>query len=145
MGAAARERIQVQRQGRDERLPLARRHFGDLPLMQHDAADELYVVRHHIPFEGVARHDHLAADQPAARLAHRGEGLREHLAQRPLERFHVGRLGLGQLLAQLHPLVGVRTFVLLLLQALDLRRQHARPLGHEAAQLRRLALQLGVG
>jgi len=35
--------------------------------------------------------------------------------------------------------------VLLPLEALDLRRERAGALGDEAAQLRRLALQLGVG
>src|SRR2546426_250356 len=144
MRASARERVQVQRQRRDERLPLARRHLGDLPLMQHDAADELYVVRHHVPLEGAAGDHHLAAYQPAARLADRGEGLREDVVQGHLERLDVGRLGLGQLLAELHPLLGIRTVVLLPLQALDLRGHGACALGDQAAQLRRLALQLRI-
>src|SRR4029077_16817601 len=106
--------------------------------------DELHVVRHHIPLEGVAGDHYLAAQEPAARLPDRGEGLREHVVQRHLERLDVGGLGLGQLLAELHPLLGVRAVVLLPLQTLDLGGEPARALGDEAAQLRRLALQLPV-
>src|SRR3989449_5719874 len=48
------------------------------------------------------------------------------------------------LLAEFHPLVGVRAVVLLPLQTLDLRGERTGALGDEAAQLRRLALQLPV-
>ena len=43
------QRVQIQRQRRDERLAFARRHFGDLAEVQLDAAHELDVVRHHVP------------------------------------------------------------------------------------------------
>ena len=43
MRAFAGQRIQVQRQGGDQRLTFARLHFGDLALVQHDAADHLHV------------------------------------------------------------------------------------------------------
>src|SRR6185437_6367136 len=97
------------------------------------------------PLEGVAGDHHFAAHQPAARLADGRERLREDVVQAHLERLDVGRLGLRQPLAELHALLGVRTVVLLPLEALDLRGEHAGTLGDEAAQLRRLALQLGVG
>src|SRR5213078_4859816 len=79
-----------------------------------------------------------------ARRADCGEGLRQDVVQGHLQRLDVGRLGLGQLLAELYTLVGVRATVLLALQTLDLRSQRVRALGDEAAQLRRLALQLSV-
>ncbi len=41
--AAAGERVQVRRQGRDERLALAGRHLGDRALVEHHAADQLHV------------------------------------------------------------------------------------------------------
>src|SRR5213079_3320489 len=82
--------------------------------------------------------------EPAAHLADRAEGLRERVVQRHLERLDVGRLGLGQLLAEFHPLVGVRAVVLLPLQTLDLRGERTGAFSDEAAQLRRLALQLPV-
>ena len=53
--AAAGEGIEVERQRRDEGLALAGRHLGDAPLVQHDAADQLHVVRHHVPRQVVTR------------------------------------------------------------------------------------------
>ena len=42
--ALARERVEVRREHGDKRLALAGLHFGDAPLMEHDAADELHAV-----------------------------------------------------------------------------------------------------
>src|SRR2546426_7313363 len=42
--AAARQRVEVERQGGDERLAFAGRHLRDLPLVQYDAPDQLHVV-----------------------------------------------------------------------------------------------------
>jgi len=61
-----RQRVQVQGQRRDERLAFARLHFRDLALVQDDAAQELHVERHHVPFERVAAHLLGRADQVAA-------------------------------------------------------------------------------
>ena len=47
--ALARQRVQIERQRRDERLAFAGRHFGDLAEVQLDAAHELHVVVHHVP------------------------------------------------------------------------------------------------
>ena len=63
--ALARQRVQVQRQRRDERLAFARRHLGDLAEVELDAAHELDVVRHHVPLELAARDAHRRADQAA--------------------------------------------------------------------------------
>jgi hypothetical protein len=60
-------------------LPFARAHFGDLALVQRDAAHHLHVEVAHL-------HDALG------RLAHDGEGLGQHV---------VRRLALGQALAEL--------------------------------------------
>ena len=85
MRAAARQGVEVQRQRRDQRLPLARRHFGDFALVQHDPADELHIVGHHVPLQRVPRHDNLAAQQPAGRLANGRERFGQHIVERLLQ------------------------------------------------------------
>ena len=47
--------VEVNRQGSDQGFALTRSHFGDAPLVEHHAAEELHVVVHHIPCNGVAR------------------------------------------------------------------------------------------
>ena len=49
------QRVQVQRQRRDERLAFAGRHLRDLAEVQLDAAHELHVVVHHVPRQLAAR------------------------------------------------------------------------------------------
>ncbi len=66
--AVAGERIQVDRQRRDERLALAGAHLGDLAVVQHHAADELDVEWPH-------------ADAALRRLAHGREGLRQQIVE----------------------------------------------------------------
>ena len=66
---AARERVQVRGQRRDERLALARAHLGDPAAVQHDAADQLHVV--------VA-----LAERALGGLAHGGERLGQQLVER---------------------------------------------------------------
>ncbi len=73
MHALAGERVQVNRQGRHQRLAFAGLHFGDHAPVQHDAAHQLDVER---PL----------AQRALGRLAHRGEGLGQQL----VERFAVG-------------------------------------------------------
>ena len=81
VGAAAGQRVEIQRQGGDEGLAFAGGHLGDLALVQHHAADELHVVRHHVPNQLVPGDLDGGAHQPAARLAHGGERLRQQLVQ----------------------------------------------------------------
>jgi hypothetical protein len=81
VGAATGERVEVERQGGDEGLAFAGRHFGDPALVQHDAADELHVVRDHVPAELVPGHHHLGAQQTTAGFAHRGVRFREELVE----------------------------------------------------------------
>jgi len=66
MHALARQRIQVHRQCRHQRLALAGTHFRDLALVQHHATDQLHVV--------VAQ-----SERAPGRLAHRREGLGQQL------------------------------------------------------------------
>jgi hypothetical protein len=63
------ERVQIGRQGRDERLAFAGLHLGDPPFVQHHAADELYVEVAHV-------------EHTASRFTYDGERLREEIVQR---------------------------------------------------------------
>ena len=116
--AAPGQRVEVQRQRGDEGLAFAGRHLGDPALVQHDAADELHVVRHHVPDEVVPDHHDRGAQQPAAGFANGGEGLGEKLVEArgqlllvlvlqlvepalqpiPLDRIGAAMLGLAHLL-----------------------------------------------
>ena len=70
------ERVQVDRQRRDERLALAGAHFGDLAVVQRHAADQLHVEVAHL-------------QRALAGLADDGEGL----GQQRVERLAVARRG----------------------------------------------------
>ena len=67
--ALARERVQVGRQRRHERLAFARLHLGDAAVVQHHAADELHVEVPHV-------------EHAASRFAHDRERFRQQLVQR---------------------------------------------------------------
>ena len=64
-----RERVQIEREGRDERLALTGLHLGDVPLMEDDPA-------HHLDVE------HALLRLAPARLARRRVGLEEELVER---------------------------------------------------------------
>src|SRR3546814_4176576 len=61
MDSLALERVEVAGKLRHQRLALARRHFGDLAAVEHDAADHLHVEMAH-------------AERADRRLAHRRKG-----------------------------------------------------------------------
>ena len=145
MRAAPGQRIEIQRQGCDQRLAFAGGHFGDLALMQHDAADELHVVGHHVPFHRVPRDDDLAAQQAAGRFAHRRKRFGQQVVQRLLQLGDERLLRFVQLIAQVGALGGIGTVVLRLLEALDLRLQGAGALRNGVAEPGGLRLQLAVG
>ena len=86
VGAAALERVEVDRQRRHQRLALAGPHFGDLALVQRHAADELHVEVPH-------------PERAPCRLAHD----RERLGQQVVKRFTLVQPGaeLDRLLRQL--------------------------------------------
>ena len=92
MHVHARQRVQVERQRRDERLSLAGLHLGDVALVERDPAHQLDVEVAH-------------AERALSGLAHRGERLEEDLLERlavfdaltELDRLR-GELGVAQLL-----------------------------------------------
>ena len=102
----AGQRVQIGREGRDERLAFAGPHFGDLALVQRDAADQLHVEMPHL-------------ERAHRRLAHE----RERLGQQRVEVL-VGRVAL----LELERLRAQR----LVAQRLESRLERARG-GHERA------------
>ena len=86
MHAAARQRVEVDGQDGHQRLALARLHLGDAPLMQHHSAEQLRVVRHHVPGNAGPPRFPFLAQQAAARFLDHGERLRNHAVERFLER-----------------------------------------------------------
>jgi hypothetical protein len=68
VGALALEGVEVDRQGGDQGLALAGLHLGDLALVQHQAACELDV-------------EMALSEGPFRGLAHRGEGVDEHVVE----------------------------------------------------------------
>ena len=138
------QRVQVERQRGDQRLPLAGGHLRDLALVQHDAADQLHVVGHHVPGLLVPGDRDLRAQQPPARLPHGGVGLGQNLVQRGLQRARVALLGLAQLIRQPRPLFQIRAVVLGPLQAVHLRSQLRGALGDDPPALGGLSLELRI-
>ena len=144
MRAPPRQRVEIQRQRRDERLALPGRHFGNLALMQHDAADELHVVGHHVPFHRVPGDDDLAVQQAPGRFTHGRERLRQQVVERALQLRHEFVLRFSELLAEIGALLRVGAVVLRLLETLDLGVLRAGALRNQFAELGGLRLQLGV-
>ena len=68
VAALAGERVQVERQDGDQGLSLAGRHLGDLALVQHDPADQLHVVRDHLPARLLPDHRPAASPRACGRL-----------------------------------------------------------------------------
>ena len=89
--AAAGERVEIDRQRRDQRLAFAGLHLGDLALVQHHAADELHV-------------EMALAERALGGLAHGGEGRHQQI----VERGAVGELLLELVGARAQRLVGER-------------------------------------
>ena len=73
--------VQVNRQRGDERLAFAGGHLGNVALVQRHAADELHIVRDHLPLEVVAAHMHIGAVKPAAGIFHHRERFRQDSRQ----------------------------------------------------------------
>src|SRR5205807_775004 len=147
----ARQRIQIQRQRRDERLAFARGHLRDAAEVQLDTAHELDVVRDHVPRELVRGHRHLAAEETPRGSAHRGERLGKNL----VERCHDQRAQLtfsapatvraAELLIDALAFGGIRGRALRLPKLGDARLELAGALDDQAAEFRRLAPELVVG
>ena len=69
MRPIALQRIQIERQRRHQRLPLARPHLRNLALVQHHPAQQLHIVVAHL-------------HTPTRRLPHRRKRLRQNVVQR---------------------------------------------------------------
>ena len=91
MDALAGQRVEIDRERRDQRLAFAGLHLGDVALVQHHAADQLDV-------------EMALAEGALGRLAHGGEGRN----QKVVERLAVGDLGAEFGGAGLQRLVGER-------------------------------------
>ena len=116
------ERVEVERQRCHQRFALAGLHFGDLALMQHDAADKLHVKRHHVPRQRVPAHFARGAAQPPAGIFHCGKRLAQQIVQRlPLCHALLKSGGLGFELI-------VRQRLVRFLQFVDLIDQRLHPL-----------------
>ena len=81
MHAPGREGVEINGHGGNKRLPFPRRHLRDLPLVEHDPADDLDVERNHIPDDRMAHEIESRPHQPPACILHHGERLREKLLQ----------------------------------------------------------------
>ena len=104
MGGAAGEGIEIEREGGDQRLALARLHLGDFALVKDDAADDLHVEGNHVPRERVSADLHRGTHQAAAGILHHRVSLGEDGVQRLTLGQPVAKLlglGLQLILAQL--------------------------------------------
>ena len=72
--AAPAERVEINRQGRDQGFAFAGLHFRDRALMQHHAADQLHVEVAHVEYA-------------AAGLAHHGESFHQNFVQNFVDGF----------------------------------------------------------
>ena len=68
VNAFARQRVEVDRQGRRQRLAFAGLHLGDAPVVEHHAADHLHVEGPHL-------------QRPLGRLADDRKGFRQQRVQ----------------------------------------------------------------
>ena len=107
MHALARERVEIDRQGRDQRLAFAGLHLGDHAAVEDDAADQLDV-------------EMALAEDALGRLPHRGEGFNQDV----VEVFALGQPVLEELGAGAQPLIVERSH--LRLERVDLVDQGPR-------------------
>ncbi|OPZ69589.1 MAG: hypothetical protein BWY83_01927 [bacterium ADurb.Bin478] len=79
MGALSGQSVQIERHGGHQRFSFTGSHLGDFAFMQDDAADQLHVVRHHIPFHLLTADHPFFAQQAATGLFHRRERFRQKI------------------------------------------------------------------
>ena len=77
----AGKRVKVYRHCRHERFPFTSGHLGNLPLMEHHAADELDVEGDHVPLADIPEKIERGPDQPPAGVFDRCERLRKKLLE----------------------------------------------------------------
>ena len=112
--------------------------------MQHDAADELDVVRHHVPDQLAPGDLDGGAEQAPAGLPHGGKGLRKQLVQAGRELLLVAPLQILEPALELIPLDRIGAAVLGLPNLLQLGLERAGALSQTLAKPGRLGLQLGL-
>ena len=95
MRRATGEGVEVEREGRHEGFTFTGLHLGDLPLMEHNAADNLNVEGHHVPGQLMPADFAGRSHQPPARILDRGERFRQEVIE---------RLALGETLPKLRGL-----------------------------------------
>src|SRR3569833_1232381 len=151
MRALSRQRIQIERQRRDERLAFAGRLFSDLDEVQLNAAHELDVVVHHVPGQ-LASGDHdrrsdKASRALASRRARFGQNLVEYLGQRfaPLAFGAATTIRAAQLIVDPIALGGIGRVALGVLELRDALFEFAGALTNDPAHLFRLGSQLLFG
>ncbi len=87
MGALPGEGVEIERHGGDKGFALAGGHLRDLPLMQHDTADKLDIVRDHLPFELQAGDIPRLAYMPTTGLFDHGECFGQYFLELLLQPF----------------------------------------------------------
>jgi hypothetical protein len=106
--ALAGQRVQIDGQGGDQRLALTGGHLRDAALVQHDAADELHIIRNDLPRQRDAADVPGPSAQALARQLDGGERLREQVVERVLAGRQpgpeFGRLGAEVVVGQGFPL-----------------------------------------
>ncbi len=148
--ALSGKRVEVERQCRNQRLALARRHFGDSTPMKLDSSHELNVVVDHVP-DFVAAGDVCRRAKKSARsLAHRGECLGKNLLERTRNRRakltleSTAAIRAAQLVVDLLPLRRQRCPSLALPQIRNAPLQIRRRFRDTSPEFRRLTRQLFV-
>ncbi|GBD05647.1 hypothetical protein HRbin20_01236 [bacterium HR20] len=101
------QRVQVERCNGNERFSFAGGHFGDLALVEDDAAHELDVVGDHIPDDFVASDGVRVAafSKSAADFFEESEGFGEDLIEQLADGGVLGILGTGDLLIDFDALI----------------------------------------
>src|SRR5688572_30719514 len=118
--------------------------------MKLDAADELHIVRHHVPLDFMAGDGELRAQETARRLSNRREHFREELFQRvrgqlaELALESTSPVGTSELIVDHLALGGLARDALLFLELGDAALQLLHPLADDLTELLRLRLQLTV-
>jgi hypothetical protein len=81
MNATSAQRVEIDREGGDERFAFAGGHFRDPTRVQAVTADELDVKRNHLPLKGMAPDGDFLAAKPAAGIFDDGKSFGQNFVQ----------------------------------------------------------------
>ena len=143
--ALAHEGVEIERHGGHEGLSLPRRHLGHLAPVEGDRADELHVVRDHVPELLLAPHRHLGTEETAARFLDGREGFRKDLLENVMGFGHHPFVEIGQGLLQFLALEGILRVALLFPKFFYLGLDLSRSVGDARAEFLRFGLELFFG